>query len=62
MTFRNDPIFRGTSIGIPGAEDHQILAILAELKLLDFHGSGMKKSIQDLVLKQRLLRWTCPNA
>jgi UbiD family decarboxylase len=58
IMFRNNPIFRGTSIGIPGAEDHQLLAILAELSLLDFHRSSVKKHIQDMVLKQRLLRWT----
>jgi len=61
LMFRNKPIFRGTSIGVPGAEDHQLFAVLAELGLLDFHGSGVKKHIQDLVLKQRLLRWTCPD-
>jgi UbiD family decarboxylase len=58
LMFRNNPIFRGTSIGIPGAEDHQLLAILAELSLLDFHRSSVKKHIQDMILKQRLLRWT----
>jgi UbiD family decarboxylase len=61
LMFRNDPIFRGTSIGVPGAEDHQLFAVLAELTLLDFHRSGVKKHIQDMVLKQRLLRWTCPS-
>ncbi len=58
LMFRNDPIFRGTSIGVAGAEDHQIFALLAELQLLDFHRSSVKKHIQDSVLKQRLLRWT----
>ena len=58
LMFRNDPIFRGTSIGVPGAEDHQLFAVLAELQLLDFHRSSVKKHIQDSVLKQRLLRWT----
>jgi UbiD family decarboxylase len=62
ILFRNRPIFRGTSIGVPGAEDHQLFAILAELRLLDFHGSSVKKRIQDMVLKQRLLRWTCPDS
>jgi 4-hydroxy-3-polyprenylbenzoate decarboxylase len=57
LMFRNNPIFRGTSIGVPGAEDHQLFAILAELRLLDFHRSGIKKHIQDGMLKQRLLRW-----
>ncbi|MGO9338362.1 MAG: UbiD family decarboxylase domain-containing protein [Terracidiphilus sp.] len=62
IMFRNNPIFRGTSIGVPGAEDHQLFAVLAELGLLDFHRSSVKKGIQDMVLKQRLLRWTCPNS
>ena len=59
IVFRNDPIFRGTSIGVQGAEDHQIFAVLAELKLLDFHRSSVKKHVQDMMLKQRLVRWTC---
>lgn len=57
LMFRNDFIFRGTSIGVPGAEDHQLFAILAELNLLDFHRSSIKKHVQDMMLKQRLLRW-----
>jgi UbiD family decarboxylase len=55
---RDGAIFRGTSIGVPGAEDHQLLAILAEIKLLDFHGSNVKKSFQDMVLRERFRRWT----
>jgi UbiD family decarboxylase len=62
LAFRNHAIFRGTSIGVPGAEDHQLFAILAELKLLDFHGSNIKKHIQDRILKQRLIRWTSPGS
>jgi 4-hydroxy-3-polyprenylbenzoate decarboxylase len=58
LLFRNDLIFRGASIGMPGAEDHQLFAILAEVKLLDFHGSNIKKRVQDMLLKQRLLFWT----
>lgn len=57
MRCRENPIFRGTSIGVPGAEDHQILAVLADLQLLDFHGSDLKKSLQTLFLKQRLHQW-----
>ena len=56
LMFRSDPIFRGTSIGVPGAEDHQLFALLAELKLRDFHGSRVKRLVQDLLLKQRLFR------
>jgi hypothetical protein len=31
--FRNHPIFRGSPIGMAGAEDHQLFALLAELHL-----------------------------
>ncbi len=62
IMFRDDPIFRGSSIGVPGAEDHQLFAILAELGILDFHRSSIKKHIQDMVLKQRLRSWTCPDS
>jgi 4-hydroxy-3-polyprenylbenzoate decarboxylase len=62
LMFRNNFIFRGTSIGVPGAEDHQIFAVLADLRLLDFHGSSANRHIQDLVLRQRLLRWTRPDS
>ena len=56
LMFRSNPIFRGTSIGMPGAEDHQLYAFLAELNLVDFHGSRVKRVVQDLLLKQRLFR------
>jgi len=56
LMFRSNPIFRGTSIGVPGAEDHQLFALLAELKLRDFHGSRVKQLVQDLLLKRRLFR------
>ena len=55
---RDGAIFRGTSIGVPGAEDHQLMSILAEIKLLDFHGSNVKKNFQDMVLRERFRRWT----
>ena len=56
LMFRNNPIFRGTSIGMPGAEDHQLFAFLAELDLVDFHGSRLKRAIQGVLLKRRLFR------
>lgn len=58
LMLRDEFLFRGTSIGVPGAEDHQIFAILAEIGLLDFHGSDIKKSLQKQILRQRLRRWT----
>ena len=41
LMFRNAPIFRGTSIGNPGAEDHQLFAFLAALNLVDFSGAEL---------------------
>ena len=56
MWFRNQPIFRGTAVGQPGAEDHQLFAFLAELDLVDFHGSRLKQFTQTQLLKKRLFR------
>lgn len=56
LMFRNNPIFRGTSIGLPGAEDHQLFAFLAELGLVDFHGSRIKQAIQQPLLRRRFFR------
>ena len=54
LMFRSNPIFRGTSIGVAGAEDHQLFAFLAELNLVDFHGSRLKQMVQNVLLKRRL--------
>lgn len=56
LMFRNDPIFRGAAIGYPAAEDQQLFWLLAELKLLDFHGSRSKQWIQSTLIKRRLFR------
>jgi 4-hydroxy-3-polyprenylbenzoate decarboxylase len=56
LAFRSNPIFRGTSIGVAGAEDHQLFAFLAELQLVDFHGSRLKQMVQNVLLKRRLFR------
>jgi UbiD family decarboxylase len=50
---RDDPIFRGTAIGKPGAEDHQLFAFLAQLGLVDFHGSRLKQLVQNFLWKRR---------
>lgn len=50
---RDNPIFRGTAIGKPGAEDHQLFAFLAELGLVDFHGSRLKQMVQNYLWKRR---------
>ena len=56
MWFRNQPIFRGAAVGRPGAEDHQVFAFLAELGLVDFHGSRLKQFAQSQLLKRRSFR------
>ena len=53
MMHRDNPIFRGTSIGKPGAEDHQLFAFLAELGLVNFHGSRLKQMVQNYLWKRR---------
>ena len=53
MMYRNNPIFRGSSIGQPGAEDHQLFAALADVGLIDFHGNPLKRRMQNLLLRRR---------
>ena len=53
---RRDPIFRGASIGAPGAEDHQLLVALAHMRLLDFHGSRVRQRLQDHLIRHRCFR------
>jgi UbiD family decarboxylase len=53
LMYRNDPIFRGCGIGRPGAEDHQLFAFLAQLGLVDFHGSRLKQMVQNFLWKRR---------
>jgi UbiD family decarboxylase len=43
LMFRNGAIFRGASIGNPGAEDHELFAFLAALNLVDFSGAELLK-------------------
>jgi UbiD family decarboxylase len=56
LLFRNSPIFRGASVGLPGAEDHQLFALLASLGLLDFHGNPWRQTIFNFLLKHRWFR------
>ena len=56
LSFRNHPIFRGTSVGRPGAEDHQLFAVLAASDLLDFHGRPSKQAAQNLLVRHRLFK------
>ena len=50
---RDRAVFRGASIGAAGAEDHQLFAVLAELGLVDFHGSRLKQRLQNFFLRER---------
>jgi len=56
LLFRNDLIFRGTAVGRPGAEDHQIYSVLSRIRLADFHGSRIRHTIQTFLLRYRAFR------
>ena len=56
LMFRNNPIFRGSSVGLPGAEDHQVFSLLAHLDLVDFHGRRSRQLVQNPLLRKRLFR------
>ena len=53
LMYRNNPIFRGSSIGQAGAEDHQLFAALADVGLVDFHGKAIKQRVQNSLLRMR---------
>jgi UbiD family decarboxylase len=53
---RRNPIFRGASIGMPGAEDQHLLAALASIGLWDFHGSRLKHRLQSWLLRNGMFR------
>lgn len=60
LLFRSNPIFRGASVGMPGAEDHQLLAFLAGMNLVNFHGSASRRVMQNLLFRTRhfsALQW-----
>jgi len=50
---RENPIFRGAAIGLPGGEDHLLFSLLSAADCLDFHGSGIRQRIQNGLLKKR---------
>jgi len=56
LLFRNDFIFRGTAVGRPGAEDHQLYSVLSRLGLTDFHGSRIRHLAQTFLLRRRAFR------
>lgn len=53
---RRNPIFRGASIGMPGAEDQNLLAALASMDLWDFHGSRSKRWLQSYFLRNEMFK------
>jgi len=56
LFFRHNCIFRGTAVGNPGAEDHILYSVLAHAGLADFHGSRLRRLIQNFLLKHRAFR------
>jgi UbiD family decarboxylase len=56
VMYRSDYIFRGTAVGMPGAEDHILYTLLAHLGLSDFHGSRVKRRLQNALLKRGMYR------
>jgi UbiD family decarboxylase len=56
LFFKNDFIFRGTAVGRPGAEDHQLYSILSCAGLADFHGSKIRHAIQTFLLRRRAFK------
>jgi UbiD family decarboxylase len=56
VMFRHEPIFRGTAVGVPGAEDHQLFAVLSHLNLVDFHGRRSRQILQNQLLRNRFFR------
>jgi UbiD family decarboxylase len=56
VMFRNNPIFRGAAIGIPGSEDHLLFSLLSRVNYLDFHGSRLRQKIQNFLLAKGFFR------
>lgn len=48
LMHRDEPIFRGSALGKPGAEDYQVLAFLEELKLRNAGGSRLWDFVMSL--------------
>ena len=56
LAVRKNLVFRGTSVGTPGGEDHRLFSLLAAAGLADFHGSRVRKAVQNLCLRHRWYR------
>jgi UbiD family decarboxylase len=51
-----NPIFRGMSVGVAGAEDHLLFSILSHLGMVDFHGSALRQKMQNYLLRVGMYR------
>jgi UbiD family decarboxylase len=56
IMFRTNPIFRGTTVGRPGAEDHRLYSLLSRIGYTDFHGSRLRHRAQTLLLRHERYR------
>jgi UbiD family decarboxylase len=56
LAWRADTVYRGTSVGVAGGEDHHLFAVLAGAGLADFHGSAVRRTVQNLLLRCRMFR------
>jgi phenacrylate decarboxylase len=56
MSYRTSPIFRGAAVGHPEAEDLQLLSVLSEVGLFDFHGSRIRRAVQSVLLRGGMFR------
>ncbi|MBD3243994.1 MAG: hypothetical protein GF331_25600 [Chitinivibrionales bacterium] len=56
IALRADAVFRGASVGLPGAEDHVLFSVLAAAGLADFHGARSRHLIQTFLLRNRFFR------
>lgn len=56
LHYKEHAVFRGTSVGKPGAEDHQLYSLLSSCGFADFHGSRVRKHIQNLLLRRRMFK------
>lgn len=56
LAVRTGLIFRGTAVGMPGAEDHRLFSMLAAAGLVDFHGSRVRRIVQNFCLRHRRYR------
>lgn len=56
IMYRNNPVFRGSMVGYPGAEDHILYSLIAQSDYFNFHGSNLRNKVQKLLLKRRLFK------